>query len=100
MAKENLTPEGLPVVSIGVIDIFFRDYLRLQKELGDTEGSAKFFKGIAEIIQTENPSLKEFFGRVYQDMSPEKADLFTLGAGSMYMLLRRQGETNVLEENL
>ena len=95
MDGRRKSPDGLPLVSKETVEVFFRDYGQQSREGNETGYTGE----IAQRVMDANPELGNFFRKLYSDMDPEKANHYTMGAGCLYEILRRQAEADALGEN-
>ena len=89
----DYTPEGLPVVKEGIIDVYLRDIERSTIE----NTKARLAESVLRRIIHDNPQIDKAINR-YLIYSPRKdGEVFLSGAMMVYELLRRQSESNKLE---
>ncbi len=95
MTNEQYTPEGLPVVKEGIIDVYLRDIKRSEIE-GAEERLAESILG--KLIR-DNPLIGNAINRYLYliDCPRKEGEVFLSGAMMVYELLRRQAESNKLE---
>ena len=94
MDDKKYTSEGLPKISKGVVDVFFRDLDRRGRE-GTLN---QILKNLDDAIKNENDQFDEFVRRFESIIIRLGYDSETMkmGAYLSYELLRRQAESNNL----
>lgn len=98
---ERQTPDGLPVLQEGILDVLQRD----SRQYASEKKTQKFLEDIKRRIEHENPLYLEEIKRHARDtlsngLSQDVAIGIIIGAETGYELLRRQAEANKLNEEL
>lgn len=89
MTESRLTPDGLPVVTQEVREVFIRDiYRRIHERTG-----IDFAIDICKRCQEENPEIYQLIQEVCGDNGEERERVLC-GFSFTYELLRRQAEAN------
>lgn len=95
---KKYTLEGIPVLKKGILETFIRD-MSVRKE----EGTIKdYHNEIVERIKKSNPLYLDYcdsLGKCYAYKTKEEIVALLVGLIIGYETLRRQGESNKLEES-
>lgn len=94
----NYTPEGLPILTKGTLDMHFVEEKKLDRETDG--GLMKVMERRAKEIFDENPVLEEALDRFCREYNFEGMDEVCVQAAGayVYQLMKRQAEVNKLEE--
>ena len=94
------TQNGLPIVEPEIIQVLLRDWRRINAENKSPDLSIDIIRNLVQ----ENPYLYEFAikttRRLYKTKSNQEPQAFLTGFCAAYELLRRQQETNQLEQTI
>lgn len=98
MGEEKYTPEGMIIISKGVVETLIRDYGQRKNE--GYQSMDKYASELVGKIFKENPPLAIFLQKMEESYSKNSKGFinFCHGFGSMYELFQRQNEINKLEE--
>ena len=89
------TPEGLPFITKATTKVYLRDLSKRKNE----DSREEFETESLNRITKDNPNLDKIIDMYLLDeQSSEKCQGFIAGAMHVYELLRRQAESNKMEE--
>jgi len=89
------TPEGLPVISYNLLQSYLRDF---ERETTDPKKRAKFEQEMTDRISEENPRLMKYIRGLTSHAPRGENDVVIITALTIYDLLRKQTESNKLEQ--